>query len=98
MAECSLLIFSPSGYPVPLLQLPQSLKPITIHDRQKSSKLIMSPGETWMRHSASSFFGMSISSAQQLLGVKKQKPFLHLSLSKAAPFTLESHIYIYIKV
>ena len=29
---------------------------------------------------------------------KKQKPFLHLSLSKAAPFTLESHIYIYIKV
>ena len=32
--------------------------------------------------------------AQQLLGLKKQKPFLHLSLSKAAPFTLESHIYV----
>ena len=31
--------------------------------------------------------------AQQLLGLKeKQKPFLHLSLSKADPFTLESHI------
>ena len=31
--------------------------------------------------------------AQQLLGLeKKQKPFLHLSLSKAGPFTLESHI------
>ena len=31
--------------------------------------------------------------AQQLLGVEKnQKPFLHLSLSKAGPFTLESHI------
>ena len=30
--------------------------------------------------------------AQQLLGLKKnQKPFLHLSLSKAGPFTLESH-------
>ena len=27
----------------------------------------------------------------QLLGVKK-KPFLHLSLGKAGPFTLESHI------
>ncbi len=27
----------------------------------------------------------------QLLGVKKQKPFLHLSLGKAGPFTLESH-------
>ena len=31
--------------------------------------------------------------AQQLLGLKKnQKPFLHLSLSKADPFTLESNI------
>ena len=31
--------------------------------------------------------------AQQLLVLKKnQKPFLHLSLSKAGPFTLESHI------
>ena len=29
----------------------------------------------------------------QLFGVKKkQKPFLHLSLGKAGPFTLESHI------
>ena len=29
----------------------------------------------------------------QLLGVeKKAKPFLHLSLGKAGPFTLESHI------
>ena len=29
----------------------------------------------------------------QLLGVKKKaKPFLHLSLGKACPFTLESHI------
>ena len=30
--------------------------------------------------------------AQQLLGLKKQKLFLHLSLSRASPFTLESHI------
>ena len=31
--------------------------------------------------------------AKQLLGLnKKQKPFLHLSLSKAGPFTLENHI------
>ena len=31
--------------------------------------------------------------AQQLLGLKKkQKPFLHLSLSKACPFTLGNHI------
>ena len=31
--------------------------------------------------------------AQQLLGLEKnQKPFLHLSLSKAGPFTLESHM------
>ena len=33
--------------------------------------------------------------AQQLLGLKKkQKPFLHLSLSKASPFTLGNHICI----
>jgi len=32
---------------------------------------------------------------QTTFGVeKKQKPFLHLSLSKAGPFTLESHIYV----
>ena len=30
--------------------------------------------------------------AKQLLGLKKIKNFLHLSLSKAGPFTLESHI------
>ena len=31
--------------------------------------------------------------AQQLLGLKKkQKPFLHLSLSKAGPFTLGNHV------
>ena len=30
--------------------------------------------------------------AQQLLGLKKIKNLLHLSLSKAGPFTLESHI------
>ena len=31
--------------------------------------------------------------AQQLLGLNKiKKPFLHLSLSKAGPFTLGSHI------
>ena len=29
---------------------------------------------------------------QQLLGLKKTKNLLHLSLSKAGPFTLESHI------
>ena len=28
----------------------------------------------------------------QLLGVKKAKPFLHLSLGKAGAFTFESHI------
>ena len=34
--------------------------------------------------------------AQPLLGLKKkkQKPFLHLSLSKAGPFTLENHIFV----
>ena len=33
--------------------------------------------------------------AQQLLGAKKkQKHFLHLSLCKAGPFTLESHIHV----
>ena len=31
--------------------------------------------------------------AQQLLGLKKiKKPFLHLSLSKASPFTLGNHM------
>ena len=32
--------------------------------------------------------------AQQLLGWKKTKPFVHLSLGKAGPFTLESHIHV----
>ena len=33
--------------------------------------------------------------AHQLLGLKKkQKTFLHLSLSKAGPSTLESHIHV----
>ena len=32
--------------------------------------------------------------AKQLLGLKKIKNLLHLSLSKAGPFTLESHICI----
>ena len=32
--------------------------------------------------------------AQQLLGLKKIKNLLHLSLSKAGPFTLESHIHV----
>ena len=33
--------------------------------------------------------------AQQLLGMKKEtKPFLHLSLGKAGPFALESHIHV----
>ena len=31
----------------------------------------------------------------QLFGVKKKtKPFLHLSLGKAGPFTLESHVFV----
>ena len=38
---------------------------------------------------------MVLSCAQQLLGLKKkQKPFLHLSLSKAGPFTLGNHMCI----
>ena len=32
--------------------------------------------------------------AQQLLGLNKQRPFLQLSLGKAGPFPLESHIYV----
>ena len=35
---------------------------------------------------------MVVYCAQQLLGLKKIKNLLHLSLSKAGPFTLESHI------
>ena len=34
---------------------------------------------------------MVVDCAQQLLGLKKIKNLLHLSLSKAGPFTLESH-------
>ena len=38
---------------------------------------------------------MALYCAQQLLGVKKKtKPFLQLSLGKAGPFTLESHIHV----
>ena len=35
---------------------------------------------------------MLLDCAQQLLGLNKIKNLLHLSLSKAGPFTLESHI------
>ena len=36
---------------------------------------------------------MALHCEHQLLGVKKKaKPFFHLSLGKAGPFTLESHI------
>ena len=32
--------------------------------------------------------------AQQLSGMKKTKPFLHLSFGKAGPFTLENYIHV----
>ena len=32
--------------------------------------------------------------AQKHLGWKRQKTFIHLSLGKAGPFTLESHIHV----
>ena len=35
---------------------------------------------------------MALYCAQQLLGLKKIKNLLHLSLSKAGPFTLETHL------
>jgi hypothetical protein len=37
---------------------------------------------------------MALYCAQQLLGLKKQKPFLQLSLGKAGPFSLERHIHV----
>ena len=38
---------------------------------------------------------MALYCEHQLLGGrKKSKPFLHLSLGKAGPFTLESYIYV----
>ena len=47
----------------------------------------------WLSYSIIWMFGWYSYCAQQLLGLNKnQKPFLHLSLSKAGPFTLGNHI------
>ena len=61
---------------------------------KNSSQTIFQGGTPWVAQLLNNVnVWMVLYCAQQLLGLKKnQKPFLHLSLSKAGPFTLESNM------
>ena len=61
---------------------------------KNSTQTIFQGGTPWVAELLNNMnVLMVLYCAQQLLGLKKkQKPFLHLSLSKAGPFVLESNI------
>ena len=61
---------------------------------KNSTQTFFQGGTSWVAQLLNNMnVWMVLYCAKQLLGLKKnQKPFLHLSLSKAGPFTLESHI------
>ena len=61
-----------------------------------STQTIFQGGTPWMAQILNNIIvWMALYCAHPLLGVeKKQKHFLHLSLCKAGPFTLESHIHV----
>ena len=61
---------------------------------KNSIQTIFQGGTSWVAQLLNNIIvWMVLYCEHQLLGVKKkQKPFLHLSLGKAGPFTLESHI------
>ena len=63
---------------------------------KNSTQTIFQGGTPWVAQLLNNMnVWMVLYCAQQLLGLKKkQKPFLHLSLSKAGPFTLGNHICI----
>ena len=60
---------------------------------KNSTQTIFQGGTPWVAQLLNNMnVWMVLYCAQQLLGLKKIKNFLHLSLRKAGPFTLESHI------
>ena len=60
---------------------------------KNSIQTIFRGGTSWVAQLLNNMnVWMVLYCAQQLLGLKKIKNLLHLSLSKAGPFTLESHI------
>ena len=61
---------------------------------KNSIQTIFQRGTSWVAQLLNNIIvWMVLYCEHQLLGVKKKtKPFLHLSLGKACPFTLESHI------
>ena len=61
---------------------------------KNSIQTIFQGGTSWVAQLLNNIIvWMVLYCEHQLLGVKKkQKPFLHLSLGKAGPFTVESHI------
>ena len=62
---------------------------------KNSIQTIFQGGTSWVAQLLNNMnVCMVLYCAKQLLGLKKIKNLLHLSLSKAGPFTLESHICI----
>ena len=59
---------------------------------KNSIQTIFQGGTPWVAELLNNNVWMVLYCSQQLVGLKKKKPLLHLSLSKAGPFTLESHI------
>ena len=60
---------------------------------ENSFQTIFQGGTSWVAQLLNNMnVWMVLYCAKQLLGLKKIKNLLHLSLSKAGPFTLESHI------
>ena len=60
---------------------------------KNSIQIIFQGGTSWVAQLLNNMnVWMVLYCAKQLLGLKKIKNLLHLSLSKAGPFTLESHI------
>ena len=65
---------------------------------KNSTQTIFQLGTPWVTEILNNVIvSMVLYCAQKLLGWKKHKPFIHLSLGKAGPFTLESHIRCLIK-
>ena len=63
---------------------------------KNSTQTIFQGGTSWVAQLLNNIIvWMVLYCEHQLFGVKKKtNPFLHLSLGKAGPFTLESHIYV----
>ena len=62
---------------------------------RKQQPTIFQGGTSWMKQVLNNILVWMVPyCAHKLLGWKNTKPFIHLSLGKAVPFTLESHIFL----